>query len=317
MDINRANMNALFTGYSEAFKTAFAAVNTNTYQRFSMEISAGAQIMDYPFLEAFGGMREWIGDRQIKNISSKKLSVAEKPYEDTVNVKKRDIETDKYGVYTPLIAQLGESAARLWDDLVYEALVANGAWLDGSAFFGTTRKYGKNTISNYTTSALSGCTFASGSVTAGTYRTARVAMMSYKGHGDKPLGVIPNLLVVGPKLEATAKMILQGQSIPGSVATGESTYVSGLPVANPDYGTAELVVSPALVGAYDDYWFLFDTRSVVKPVIVQKGKEPVLVRMDRDTDENAFMRGEFLYGTEAYGAAALAFPHLAYGGFVA
>jgi phage major head subunit gpT-like protein len=55
---------------------------------------------------------------------------------------------------------------------------------------------------------------------------------------------------------------------------------------------------------------------VIKPVIVQKGKEPIFTRLDKDTDENVFMRNEFLYGTEAYGAAALAFPHLAYAGIV-
>lgn len=316
MDINRTNINALFTGYSQAFKNAFAMAE-DTYKKFSMEVSGAQPIMEYPFLEAFGGMREWLGPRQIKNVSSKKLTVKEKPYEDTVGVKARDIEADQYGVYTPIIAQMGLNAGGLWNDLAIAALVANGNWLDGAAFFGTSRTYGDNTISNYGTAALTGCTFASGAVTAGTYRTARIAMMSYLGHNDKPLGVKPNLLVVGPKLEATAKMILQGQGIPGSVATGESTYVSGLPVSNPDYGTAELVVCPDLVGTYDDYWFLMATQGIIKPVVVQKGKEPVLIRKDREEDDNVFDRDEFLYGTKAYGAAALAFPHLCYGAFVA
>jgi phage major head subunit gpT-like protein len=316
MDINRTNMNALFTGYSQAFKDAFGLA-PSVYEKFSMVISGAQPIMEYPFLEAFAGMREWLGPRQIKNVSSRKLTVTEKPYEDTVGIKRRDIVADRQAIYTPIIGQLGLNAGKLWNDLAVAALVANGNWLDGAAVYGTTRKFGANTISNYTASALTACTFSSGAVTAGTYRTARIAMMSYLGHNDKPLGVIPNVLVVGPKLEATAKMILQGQSIAGSVATGESAYVSGLPVANPDFGTAELVVCPDLVGTYDDYWFLMAAQGMLKPVVVQKGEEPVLVRRDREEDDNVFDRDEFVYGTRAYGAAAVAFPHLVYAGIVA
>lgn len=305
MDINRTSMNALFTGYSQAFRDGIALAG-NTYQSFAMEISNAQPIMEYPFLEAFAGMREWIGPRQIKNVSSKKLTVTEKPYEDTVGIKRRDIVADRQGVYTPIVGQMGLNAGKLWNDLAYAALCGNGNWLDGAAFFGTTRKYGANTISNSTSSAL----------TAATYGTARVAMMSYLAHNDKPIGVMPNLLVVGPKLEATAKKILESQFVAGSIPTGESSYVSGVTDANPYYKTAALLVAPDLVGTYDDYWFLMATQGVLKPVVVQKGEEPVLTRKDRDEDDNVFDRDEFVYGTRAYGAAALAFPHLAYAGIV-
>jgi phage major head subunit gpT-like protein len=299
MDINRGNMNTLFTGYSAVFQNAFGLA-PNTYERFSTVVKGNQQIMEYPFLEQFAGMRQWIGDRQIKNISSKKLTVTEKPYEDTVSVKKRDIETDQYGTYNPLISQLGLNAGKLWNDLAFAALVANGTWLDSVAFFSaSSRKYGDNTIKNYVTSALS----------ASTFNTAYQEMMEYKGHNDKSLGVVPDLLIVGPKLRTTAWDIVKNELI----ATGSTNTTTS--VKNANAGLVEMIVCPDLTGTYDDYWFLACTRGVIKPMIVQKGKDPVLTRMDRDTDENAFMRAEFLYGTEAYGAAALAFPHLIYAGY--
>jgi phage major head subunit gpT-like protein len=316
MDINRTNMNALFTGYSQSFRDAFGLA-PNVYEKFSMIVPGAQPIMEYPFLEAFSGMREWIGPRQVKNISSKKLTVTEKPYEDTVAVKRRDIVADKYGVYAPLVAQMGLNAGKLWNDLAIAAMVANGNWLDGAPFFGTTRTYGANTVSNYTTNALTGASISAGTLTLGTYGTARAAMMSYVGHNDKPLGVVPNILVVGPKLEPLARMICESPVCVGSVATGESTYVSGATAPNPYFKTAEVVVSPDLVGTYDDYWFLLSTQGIIKPVLVQKGEEPVLIRKDREEDDNVFDRDEYVYGTRAYGAAALALPHLAYGGFVA
>lgn len=316
MDINRTNMNALFTGYNQSFKDAFGLA-PNTHEKFSMVITGAQPIMEYPFLESFAGMREWLGPRQIKNVSSKKLTVTEKPYEDTVGVKARDIETDRYGVYTPIVSQMGLNAGKLWDDLAYSALAGNGTWLDGAAFFGTTRKYGANTISNYTASALTGASISAGTLTTGTYGTARLTMQSYLGHNDKALGVQPNLLVVGPKLEALARLICESPVCVGSVATGESSYVSGATAPNPYYKSAEVVVSTQLVGTYDDYWFLMATQGAIKPVIVQKGKEPVLIRRDREEDDNVFDRDEFVYGTKAYGAAALALPHLCYAGIVA
>jgi len=297
MDINRGNMNALFTGYNTLFRDAFSTAS-NTFEQFSMTIPANGQIVEYPFLEAFGGMRKWIGDRQIKNISSKKLTVKEDPYEDTVSVKKRDIETDTFGVYAPLIQQMGLNAGKLWNDLAYEALLANGDWLDGNAFFGTTRKYGKNTISNYTTSALSESTF----------NAAYLAMMSYKTHNDRPMGVVPNLLIVGPNLRTTAWDIVKNQF--------NYDFSDKVQKRNVNENLVDLLIVPDLIGTYDDYWFLFATKGVIKPVLVQTGKQPVLTRLDKDTDENVFMRNEFLYGTEAFGAAALAFPHLAYAGIV-
>jgi phage major head subunit gpT-like protein len=36
--------------------------------------------------------------------------------------------------------------------------------------------------------------------------------------------------------------------------------------------------------------------------------------MDRDTDNNVFMKNEYYYGTDARGAAFMTLPHLAFGG---
>jgi phage major head subunit gpT-like protein len=49
---------------------------------------------------------------------------------------------------------------------------------------------------------------------------------------------------------------------------------------------------------------------------LQQSKTATLVRMDNETDANVFFNGQALYGTDAYGNAAAAFPHLVYGGIV-
>jgi phage major head subunit gpT-like protein len=65
------------------------------------------------------------------------------------------------------------------------------------------------------------------------YETARAAIMGFKGDYGRPLGLMPNLLVVPPALEGAGRRILQSQLVDG----GES---------NPWAGTAELLVTPWL-----------------------------------------------------------------------
>lgn len=65
------------------------------------------------------------------------------------------------------------------------------------------------------------------------YATARGALMGMKGDYGRPLGIMPNLLVVPPTLESAARKILNAEYGPG----GET---------NEWKGTAELLVTPWL-----------------------------------------------------------------------
>lgn len=70
-------------------------------------------------------------------------------------------------------------------------------------------------------------------LTAATYELARTSLMGMKGDYGKPLGIVPNLLVVPPTLEKAGKNILKSVLVNG----GES---------NPWADSAELLVSPWL-----------------------------------------------------------------------
>ena len=65
------------------------------------------------------------------------------------------------------------------------------------------------------------------------YGAARAAMMSFKGDNGKPLGVVPDLLVVPPSLEGTGLTILQAEK---NAAGADNIYRN----------TARLLVSPWL-----------------------------------------------------------------------
>ena len=240
MDINRQNMNELFLGFQQIFKRGFEAADLE-YRKFSTEVRSTTAVEVYPFLEQFGGMREWIGDRQLKNVSSQKKKVANRDFEDNVIVKKNDIEDDKYGLYSSLIQDLGTAANSIWGELAYQALLGGDVdtWVDELPFFSAARKYGEDsTIDNLGTAALS----------MEAYGAARVKMLQYRGHNGRALKVMPRLLIVGPENEGVAFDILKNARRLTAEVVGDSDNqktISGS-IENRYAGTAEILVSQEL-----------------------------------------------------------------------
>lgn len=304
MDINRTALDSLFTGFNTRFQEGLAMPGLEL-PPFAMTLPSSTAMETYGWLVLLSRMRKWLGDRQVQNVESKTMTLTNDDYEHTVGVAGNDIEDDKLGIYSPLFQKMGADAAYLWRRLAIEALVGNGNWIDGSAFFYDSRTYGANTIDNYDTNAL----------TATTFNTAYLAMQSYLDHAGNPLGVTPNLLVVGPKNRDTAWNIVKNEW--ASLATGGSaTGTEYVPAKNPNFQATDLLVLPELVGTYDDYWFLMDTRGVVKPVTVQQRKIGAMVRWDRDTDECVKVHNRYDYGVHYRGAACLTLPHLCYAGIL-
>lgn len=307
MDINRESMNELFKTFNMLFQKGLATAPSG-YEKFATIISSNAAANVYPYLEQFGRMREWIGDRQLRNVASQKLEVFNRDFEDTVVVPRNDIEDDQYGLYGPLLQMLGQNAAQIWGDLAVEALQGGETktWADALPFFSSVRKYGEESIIN---------NLGSSALTAESYAAARSAMLSYKGHDGRALRVRPNLLIVGPSNEGAANDILKASSrlVASTVANGDNTEVISGAIQNTWAGTAEILIEPDL----GSEWFLADTTGALKPVVVQKRKDVKLTRMDHDTDDNVFMAKEYIYGTDARGEAFLSFPHLIYGSFPA
>lgn len=314
MIINKANLDTLRQGLQTRFKAGLQSNPQLDATRLATVVPSTTAIENYPMAAFLDTIRKWVGPRHLGALSVKNLAVTNDDYEATIGIPANAIEDDQVGIYGEIAESKGRQCTALWARLAIEALVGNGNWLDGSAFFLTTRKFNGNTINNKSTSALS----------SSTYATAYKAMMAYVGYDGDPLGVIPDTLVVGPKLIETAKKIVENDKIV-EVAADSSTYLAG---PNPWHQSAELIVSDRLVGTYDDYWFLMSTKSVVKPVLVQKRKEGALVALDKPTDPNVFFGsngnddeavpgGVYVYGAHYRGAAALTLPHLCYGGIVA
>jgi phage major head subunit gpT-like protein len=78
-------------------------------------------------------------------------------------------------------------------------------------------------------------------------RAARQAMINLKGDFGRPLGIKPNLLVVGPSLEQTARDLIKSKFLPVDGAPGEPALVGGVGlIDNTDQDIVEIFMSPWL-----------------------------------------------------------------------
>lgn len=295
--ITQTVLDDLWISYSTVFNGAFAGY-TPRWSRIAMETTSMGGQTKYPWLQQMSGMREWIGDRQVNQLAVDGYSITNKDYENTARVKRNDIEDDQAGIYAPLFADFGQTAAELPDHLVFEKL-KNGfteKCSDGQFFFDTdhpsTDAEGQPVAkSNHGGGASTPwyllCTkrqikpiikqnrrwpaqltrmdsptdpnvfhraeylygvdgrLAAGygfwqlgfgskqTLNAANYAVARAAMMEMKGDNGRPLGIVPDLLVVPGSLESAARKIAFSENAAG----GET---------NEWKGTVDVMVEPLL-----------------------------------------------------------------------
>jgi phage major head subunit gpT-like protein len=260
---------------------------------------------DFPIAMFLATMRRWKGPRQFAGLDVKKLHIVNADHELSWAIPTNDLEDDKIGYIRPVMQQAGRNAANYPRKLCIETLRTNGLWLDGAAFYGTSRTVGNSgTLTNYATGAL----------TETTFNTAYLALQNNLLPNGAPAGVVPTTLIVGPKNRTVAHGIVnQG---PGATA------------ANPNSGIVKVEVTPELVGTYDDYWFLVDENTFGPPVLWLNRKKGEIVAMDKPTDSTVFLGsigdgvdgvvpgGVNCYGIHSRGEGALALPWAIYGAFV-
>lgn len=134
--INNHTLQGLTTGFRTIFNNAFGAVET-TWPKIAMEVPSTTSENAYPWLGALKGMREWIGDRVVNNLTTHGFSITNRKFENTVGVLRDKIEDDQYSIYNPMVADLGHTAAEYPDELMWEAVLAawDTACYDGQYFF--------------------------------------------------------------------------------------------------------------------------------------------------------------------------------------
>ncbi len=154
MLINAASLSAIYTGVSTAFNEQFGATESE-WQKIATLVPSTTAQETYGWLGQLPSLREWVGDRHIKNLTAHAYTIVNRKFESTVAIGRDKIEDDTYGVLTPLFKEMGHAAATHPDSLVFE-LLANGLstdCYDGQPFFDADHPVSKDDLSATTVSA--------------------------------------------------------------------------------------------------------------------------------------------------------------------
>lgn len=224
MIINAGGMKTLYIAFNAAFKQGLGQAKSQ-YEQIATVVPSTTGSEEYGWLGQLPSLRKWVGDRVINGIKTHGYTIKNEPFESTVAVPRAKIEDDQYGVYTPLMQEMGRATEAHPDELVF-GLLKDGAsklCFDGQYFFDT----------------------------------------------DHP--------------------VIDADGSVGSQSNWDN---------NSGAGTA---------------WYLLDTSRSIKPIIFQNRKSPNFVALDREQDENSFMRGEFVYGVDCRRNVGFGFWQMAYG----
>ncbi|APO76104.1 Mu-like prophage major head subunit gpT [Rhizobium etli 8C-3] len=131
-------------GFKTSFQKGFAGI-TAMYASVATIVPSNSSEETYGWLGDIPKLREWIGDRHVKALSSKGYSIKNRKFEGTISVSRDDIEDDKLGLYGTRFEMLGNSAATHPDEITFELINAGFTTLcyDGQNFFDTDHPVGK------------------------------------------------------------------------------------------------------------------------------------------------------------------------------
>jgi phage major head subunit gpT-like protein len=296
--ITAAILQALNTGVKKNFQDGYAQMRAAAFwEQVATLVPSTTASNTYGWLGDFPKLREWVGDRVVKDIKEAGYSISNKLYEATLGVQRTQIEDDQYGHYSPIAKSMGQEAAQHPDRLLQTLITGAGASLcyDGQYFFDTDHPVAANEDGTGAVTSVSNmvpgtdpawylldcskvlkpfifqertkpelemkfdpstsdsvfksdrfewgiryrCNVGFGfwqlarksqaTLDAAAFTAGRQAMRELKGDGGRPLGIVPNILMVPPSLEAAADAIVNVRTLAGG---GD----------NPNFGKAKVVV---------------------------------------------------------------------------
>lgn len=296
--ITAAILTALNTGVKKNFQDGYAAMRATAFwDQVATLVPSTTASNTYGWLADFPQLREWVGDRVVKDMKETGYSIENKLFEATLGIQRTKIEDDQYGHYAPISMSMGQEAAQHPDRLV-QAVISGGATslcYDGQYFFDTDHPVYANTDGTGAVTTVANVTAGVGEawylldcskvlkpfifqertkpeletkfnpstsddvfnkdlyqwgiryrgaagygfwqmahmskapLNSDAFVAARTAMRTLKGDGGRPLGIVPNILLVPPSLEAAADAVVNVKTLPGG---GD----------NPNFGKAKVIV---------------------------------------------------------------------------
>ena len=293
MIIDGKTLTDMSKGFNKIFETTFKELKPQTiYTELATVVNApNSTTVEYGWLSDVPSMREWIGDREIKNLKAYGYTISKKDFEATVSVSRDDILFDRLGIVKPRIQDLAYAGRFHYDKLIIDLIKNNGVCYDGKNFFDEhiIEDPDGNQVSKFTN-------ISTNSLSEDNLYEAMKTMRNITNTNGDPINVNPNIILVASNLEKTADKLIKAQY---------NSYGAD----NGLHNKFKVQVVPQLD---DNNWVLMDTNKPLKPFILQITKPITFVSMANPQDESVFMKKEFRYGIDGMHNVGYALPHLAY-----
>jgi phage major head subunit gpT-like protein len=272
---------------TEFFRAYRQLSESSIVPRIATVVRTNLPTQKYGWLGSVPTMREFIDERVPTGLRVFEYAISDQVWEASIAVERRALEDEQYDMIRMRVQDLALEAARHREQLVINALLANGVGYDGKPLFSTNHEEGESGIQS---------NLISGALSTETLQDAIAQMMSIKDDRGRPMGIMPDTLLVGPALQWLAMELLESP-----VVVQVSTSASYTPYRNVLQGKLRLIVSPYISGSDAQKWFLLDTSRAVRAVILQERRDVPLefAALDRPTHESVFMRDKVFYGVRA------------------
>lgn len=149
MLITSASLDALRVGFRNDFNAGIGGYKP-LWDKIAMRVPSSTAANVYGWLRDMPRLREWLGDRVVNSIAEGDYTIRNRKFEETIGIGRDAIEDDTFGIYSPMMRRMGESAAEFPDELVFALLAAGGitpCW-DGQNFFDQDHPVGAGVVSN-------------------------------------------------------------------------------------------------------------------------------------------------------------------------
>lgn len=281
-------------------KAEFALAYRNEQQadvvsQLATVIQTTQPIQRYPLLDNAPAMREFVDERRASGLASNAISIEDKVFESTIAVDRKALEDDQLDLIRLRIRDLANRVVHHRHELVVSTLTGGTAILgyDGKALLASDHKEAGVDVSNVSADELS---------SAG-LKMACSAMIERRDNEGVPLGILPNVLLVGPQNMWTAIELVDSKGTAQS--SGQVNVFNGM---------LKVVVSPFIT---NESWFLLDTSRPMRGVILQQRSDvPVefsALESAKGSD-SAFFNDRFYYGVRARYNAGPGMWQTVYGG---
>ncbi|EKH9632804.1 Mu-like prophage major head subunit gpT family protein [Salmonella enterica] len=143
------NINEVIADAQVAFNVKFEEGRARyepVHTKLASEVESNSAASAYGMLEDFPSIKEWLTDRQLKELETYDYIIKNRTFESSIQIKREEFEDNDYGKYSMIFDQFGYKAEAFPDDLMFTAMKEGHlkACIDGQYFFDTDHPNGKN-----------------------------------------------------------------------------------------------------------------------------------------------------------------------------